>query len=57
MQLTRPKFYVWPNGLYRLKLEVGSSREKFDVWPGGLITDTHLKIRLKSPVIDAFYFL
>ena len=57
MQLTRPKFYVWPNGLYRLKLEVGSSREKFDVWPGGLITDTHLKIRLKSPVIDAFSFL
>ena len=39
------------------KSEVGSSREKFDVWPGGLITDTHLKIRLKSPVIDAFYFL
>ena len=57
MQLTRPKFYVWPNGLYRLKLEVGSSREKFDVWPGALVTDTHLKIRLKSPVIDAFSFL
>ena len=48
MQLTRPKFYVWPNGLCRLKLEVASSREKFDVWPGG---------RLKSPVIDTFYFL